>query len=101
MRARDFKTFSSDNEDVNRVQDNVSDAIFPLITASLTGHILVSDIALVAGVPSQVSHKLGRAIKGWLPVAPNAAAQIFERARNKTTVTLEATADVTLSLLVF
>lgn len=101
MKTRDLRTFSSDVEDVNKLQAALVDCLKPLTSSTLSNVALLSDIALVSGVPSQVAHKLGRELQGWIVVAPNAAAHIFELARNSKTVTLQASADVTLSFLVF
>lgn len=100
MRARDFKTFSPEDADVARLQDNIGDAIYPLINNPLTGHILVGPVT-VETTPTTIAHKFDGQLQGWVMVAPNADARVWEVARTKKTLTLQASSQVTCSILVF
>ena len=100
MRPRDFRTFSSEDEEINKLQVNIVETFFPLVSSPISGAALVGPVQL-STAPTQVAHKLGREFKGWLVVSPNAAENIFELARNSTSVTLQATGDVSASILVF
>ncbi len=97
--ARDFKTFNGSDE-VNRLQDNIVEVLNPLIIAPLSSSVLLTNVALSA-VPTKVAHKLGRHMQGWIVAAKNANEDVWEIESTKSTITLQATGDVILSLLVF
>jgi hypothetical protein len=50
---------------VNDLQDNLVSAINQLTGNDILDRVLLTDIVLQPGVINQVSHKLGRNLKGW------------------------------------
>lgn len=99
MRIRDLRTFSGSDE-VNRLQDNLVDCLEPIIGAPLSNHALLTDIILTT-TATPVAHKLGYKPRGWIIAGKNAAQDIYEVSKNKTTLTLQASGTVTVSLVVF
>lgn len=100
MRARDFKTFNTEVQDISRLQDNVSEVLKPLTDRPLNGHALLQSI-VVQTTPTAVAHKLGSEFQGWMVASINAPETVYEISRNKTTLTLQATGIVTINLVVF
>jgi hypothetical protein len=99
MRAREFKTFGGSDE-INRVQDNIADALKPLADAPLNGHVLVGPVT-IGTTPTTVAHKLGQQLQSWCLAGPKANAVVWEISRTKSTLTLQASASVETYLLVF
>ena len=66
---------------------------------------LIENVSIVSGVEMVLSHKLGRAIRGWTLTRLSAGAIVWDsQADNptpKATLVLNASADVTVSLWVF
>lgn len=100
MRTREFKTFSAEDQEVARLQDNVAEFTRPLVASPLTDALLLGPVT-VGTTPTEIAHKLGRSMKSWILAAPLANAQVWEVARNSKTITLQASSNVVCSLVVF
>lgn len=72
-----------------------------LLSNVLTGGVLLTNVSLVAG-NNVINHTLGRMQRGWFVVDQTGASAVF-RAQpfNTTTLTLSASAPVTISLWCF
>ncbi len=100
MRARDLKTFRSDNDEMSRIQSALTEAFEPLLNSPLVDAVLLDPVTILT-TPTPIAHKLGRAVQSWILAGPTADARVWEVARNKTTLTLQASADVLTQILVF
>lgn len=93
------------NADVQNVSRAVNDVLEPLQLIPLIQGELLTDITITSGTPLEVSHQLGRRIQGWAVVRQNAQADIWDTpgsaSAEKTRITLNASATVTVSLWVF
>ena len=96
---RAFRKIGSETAELNKVQDNVELALGPLLKSPIIDGVLIS-VQLEAGV-NTVNHTLGRLPIGWLLVSPEANAQVWQLAKSKTLLTLQASAPITTSLWVF
>lgn len=76
--------------------------INPIISLPILQGNLIKDVKLVAGVPKAVNHLLQRMPQGWIITDNIAGVSIWRStAFNILTLTLEASADTTVSLWVF
>ena len=74
----------------------------PLLASPLSQGIPLMGVVLVANTPQTLNHKLGRTMIGWFVTDQNAAASIYRtQPLNAQTITLEASASVTVNLWVF
>lgn len=74
----------------------------PLLAAPLANYVVLDNIKLVVG-NNTINHKLGRKLVGYLVISKNAPVDVYDAVSlmpNKT-LTLVASAPVTISLLVF
>lgn len=91
------------NSELNRIQENVATGLNFIQLSPLTGSISrIENIVLETGIPQDVAHKLGRQPQGWIITDANGPASVFRSGpMNTLTVTLEASANVTISVLFF
>jgi hypothetical protein len=74
----------------------------PVIALPILQGVLLKDISLTMGIPKVVNHLLQRQPQGWLITDNTASATVWRTAAfNILTLTLEASADTTVSLWVF
>lgn len=88
---------------LNQVQENVAQALKPLLESSIGSGRVIDSIAIVSGTPKTVEHKLGREFKGWIVVRKNADANVWESTSSipSKTLILNADANVTISIWIF
>lgn len=89
--------------DITRSQDSIRAWAESVRECDLLRGILVKDISIISGTSKVVNHGLGRIPQGWLVVdLVSAGVPIVTRtSMTKTTITLDSTADATVSLWVF
>jgi hypothetical protein len=102
MSIKDFKAISTENDELDRVQDNVSLFTQPLVDNPLLDGRLLEDVILTTS-EVLVEHKLGRKPRGWYIVKKNAAQDIHESGTTlqERFLSLTAAGTVTVSLWVF
>ena len=96
---------TQDDPVLNRLQALWAAQLNPLLAQPLAGSVLLANVVLAAG-SNTVNHNLGRALQGWLPVRFQGGwAQLYDLQSTNPlpdrTLTLVASAPVTVSLLVF
>lgn len=98
---RSLKKLGS-SEESSRIQDYTQNALAPLLKSLVVDGLLIKDVELVTGV-NEVPHKLGRQFQGWIISDKTGTADIWRVPTNLETrlLTLEADADVTISLWVY
>jgi len=77
MPIRSFATISSDDDELNRVQDNISTPLNSLISLPLSDSNLIQNVNLITGT-TNVSHGLGRPLLGYIITKKNANVTIFD-----------------------
>lgn len=108
---RGLKKLRVEDNDLNQLQDNVDDALTPLINNPLLNGILLEGVELIGAgagstIDNVIEHKLGRKLRGWIitRLVGNQARihdrQDFNPIPDKTLV-LWAQANVTVSIYVF
>jgi hypothetical protein len=83
------------------LQDRLAEYTLPLTKNELLDGTLIESITLVAATPLVINHKLNRNPRGWLVVDNVAACTVHRTAWTTTTITLEASANTTVSIWVF
>lgn len=100
-----LRKIQSDDDVLNRFQDNVASAISPIIQQPILGGNLLSGISLLTGVDNNVPHKLGRKLIGYMVVRKNSNSTVwdsqgFNLSQNSTLI-LNCSANTTVDLWVF
>ena len=101
-----FRRIPTQDSDLGRVQDSVSESIYSLQTSPLAECVVISGIALkAAGVDSLVPHRLGRKITGYVIVKSSADVRVWDSpSRNpdeKLFAVLRSSVAATVSILFF
>jgi len=98
------KNYTTDNQ-LNKLQDNIAEAISPFIKNLLLDGSILSGIELVTGQDNIINHKLGRSLVGWLIIGNDTNAVVYDNQANNSlpnsTLLLITTANCTVKLYVF
>lgn len=97
---RSFKTVQISDDATKRFQDNVRDAVEPLLRLPLNDGVLLENLTLVPGSDNQVNHKLGRVPRAWLVVDRRQNASVWRTGWTNSLLTLQVDADCVVSLWV-
>lgn len=102
--AKAIARVQTQDRTVNQLQENIKQAVDPLLSNALAGGNLLQSIALTTGSNS-INHKLGQTLVGWFLTRLRGAASVYDtQASNPNptvTLTLVSSADVTVDLYVF
>lgn len=98
-----LKKLNHEDPLINRVQENVDEAISPLLRDPSNFGNLLKGVTLMDGYDSIIPHKLGRKLIGWQVIDIDADATVWRVANLSPTLnlTLRASALCTVSLKVF
>lgn len=84
------------------LQSQWAQALNPLLVNPLTLGLQLQPVSLAATTPLTINHLLGRVQQGYFITSQNASANIWQtQPFNNKTLTLEASAIVTISLWVY
>lgn len=86
--------------ELSRVQDAILLTLNTIVKKDVIDGVLGEGFAITTS-PAQIAHGLGRVPLGYFVVSKDAPSDIFDLARDSKTITLQATADVTVSLWIF
>jgi hypothetical protein len=87
--------------ELTMMQTRWASLIEPVLSQPFNNGVLLKDIELASG-SNKINHKLGRKPQGWTVVDTNGTATVYRSAPfNALTLTLTASAGVTVSLHVF
>lgn len=79
-----------------------SSILNPILALPILNGNQVDDVKLVANVPQAINHLLGRLPQGWFITDNNANTTVWRTADfTQFTITLEATANTTISFWIF
>ncbi len=97
-----FQKIKSPTTDLNKVQTNIALFSESLVNIPFLDGVLLEDLVLTTA-EQKISHKLGRAYRGWILVRKNAAQDLYESSVTfpNQFISLTATGTVTVSLWVF
>lgn len=103
MTLPSFKRAYPAGADARQVEDNVANAVGPVLRQPILGGVLVKSVALKAAGPTAVNHGLGRKYQGWWLVDNNADCRIWSGISvfPDKQLTLYTSGDTTVSLWVF
>jgi hypothetical protein len=95
----------TNDRNINQLQQNVAQAINPIIQSAPNNSNILTGVKLSAG-NNTISHGLGRTLQGWIPVRYHGSwAQIYDNQDSNPnpskTLILNASAAVTVDLEVF
>lgn len=86
---------------VNQLQQNIKQAVEPLLTNPVNNGVLLTNISLSSGT-NTIQHGLGRTMQGWMVADVTSAATIYRSAQfSSTTLTLTSSAATTVNLYIF
>lgn len=99
-----LRKLNTQDELINRIQDNTTKAVNQLSSNSLTSGSIVSSVSLSSG-DNTINHKLGKTLTGWFIVRQRGSASIYDKQdSNKTpaqTLVLNSSAAVVVDIYVF
>lgn len=74
-----MKSFKKiDVEGGNKVQDNIQNALTPVLNKQILDGLQLTGIRLVAGQVNSIEHKLGRALIGYIITRKSANSNIWD-----------------------
>ena len=82
-----FKTFNSQDIEINRLQDNVADGFNRVLTSAILDFTLIKSVALKIG-DNVVNHELGRNPNGWIVVRKRGPGNFYDKQDSNTTPAL-------------
>jgi hypothetical protein len=99
-RTKFFSKVYEGSQESQRLQTNIQSALTSILRNPLLDGRLVEDVELVTG-SNKLEHKLERAVRGYILVRQNAAANLYEVSSDDLFITLSSSADVTASIWIF
>lgn len=103
--SKSFKTLNTNVPDLNRVQDNVSNAFKPLFKNPLLYGVFVKDVSLDSSGTTQVNHGLNKNVSGYLVTRMSASSNVWDSQETNNlktkTLALNCSADVVVDLYIF
>lgn len=100
-----FKKVGSDNNDLQKVQNNVEAAVNPIISKEIVDGNLIKNVQLRALEVIYVKHGLGRPPLGWIVVRKRGDVRIWDvqdsNDKPKSTLALTCSHDIVVDLWIF
>lgn len=100
-----FKKIPSNDNTVKQLQNNVEEAINPIINSPVVDGVLVRDVCLQALKANLIEHKLGRKPLGYFIVRKRADSRIWDiqddNNLSSTSLALTCSHDVQVDLWIF
>lgn len=104
QRRSEFLRFTSENPELNRLQQNAYDALSPLLTNPRTQGVSMTSVSLSSG-ENRIAHGLGFEPQGWAIERQRGSAHVFDLqdANNdrRTYLALYASAPVVIDLYLY
>lgn len=105
MSLKAFQHVNTEDQQLERVQQNIAAAVNPVIQASIIDGRLIKDVSLTTAQANLIEHKLGRALKGWFITRLRAGVTIWDEQDSNElpsrTLDLRSSADVVVDVWVF
>lgn len=98
----ELQRHDAQDRDLAELQDRLAEFAQQVSECPLLVGQVVEDIEITSGTPETVYHKLDRTPEGWIVVRQSASASVFESGTyDSTEITLDASANVTISVWVY
>ena len=101
----DFKKIGVSDNELQKVQQNVENAITPIIRKEIIDGVLLKKVCLDPGVANEIKHGLGREPQGWEIVRKRADARIWDvqdfNNNPSKTLSIAASHTVTVDIWIF
>ena len=94
-----LKIFTS-NKELQRLQDNVSNAISELLRVPLLDGLVLTQ-TFTAPTDTVIEHKLQREPLGWIVIGKNATSDVWEVSKDQRFITLRTNQNVTVTFWIF
>jgi hypothetical protein len=88
------------DNDLAFVQDNIINAINPILRNVLLDGVMAEGFDITT-TGTSIPHGLNRKPLGYIVIAKDAPSDVYQTAMDSKFITLQATADVTISLWIF
>lgn len=100
-----FKKIGIDDEFVSKFQENVGAVFEEIGNKEILRGVLIKNISLVSGTPTEVPHLLGRELVGYLVIRKRSQSDVWDsqdanKLKNKTLI-LNCSANVVIDLWCF
>ena len=100
-----FKTTGFKDKETNKLQQNVENALEPIINSNIIDGVLLKNVCLSAGIANQVRHRLDREPLGWIVVRKREDSRIWDiqdfNINQKKFLTLTCSHDSNIDLWIF
>ena len=73
-----FKKVGTNDRELQKVQQNVENAITTIIRKEIIDGVLLKNVCLEPGISNEIKHGLGRAPQGWSIARKRADARIWD-----------------------
>ena len=99
---KQFKSFVSKTPDVQKLINHVSEFLNQLINNPVLDGVIIDNIS-VSTSPTNISHGLGREVRGYYIVKASAGVTIYDTANTtpKSLLTITASGSATITLYIF
>lgn len=88
------------DKNIQLIQDNIDKAITPLQAIPMVGGNVIAGVSLMSGQDNQVAHKLGRTVRYFIIMNLNADSTVWQTGMSESYLTLQCSADCTVTLWV-
>jgi hypothetical protein len=78
-----FKTFNSQEIEINRLQDNVADGFNRVVTSAILDYTIIRNVALKIG-DNVVNHQLSRNPIGWIVIRKRGPGNFYDKQDSNT-----------------
>ena len=105
MKLVPFRKIHSENEEINRLQQNIDSVFKQLSIAPVVNSVRLEGVVLKAGQVNIVNHKLDTKLTGWILTRNKANSVIWDSQDSNNdptkTLALHCSVDTVVDLLVF
>lgn len=95
-----FRKIRTQDKELTQLQNSLARIFLDLLGLEILNGRLIEDVEVTTSTAT-VNHGLNRELKGWIVVKKNADRRVWQTDITSTTLTLDASATVTVSLWVF
>lgn len=75
---KNYKKISSDIQELNQIQDRISDVFTAISSSDIINGVLLKSIFLSTGEENLIAHKLGRKPKGYIVIRKRSQSEIWD-----------------------
>lgn len=86
---------------VDEAQRRANQGVQDNVPSHVRNGVMIQGVFVASGTNKTIQHKLGRQLSGWHALRPRGTGQVSEVSSNDKTLTLTASADVTVDVWVY